>query len=494
MEDFAPEAVRVRELLERAAALLQSGDAAYEGPLSEARALAERIADPASADDARTRIGLFRHAIAAAEGDASEALAHLDEALAAIGRQRRRGLAADRLDDHEASTRLARSRVLHGVQRFDEAAEEIGRARRLAPGTLDPEETDRSARIAAAAVEFARQEYPRARDLYARLAEEYRAAGRLGELCTALIGLAQSHARCGEHAEARLVLDRAEPLVADVDQQGALLQLRAYLEMLRPEDEEPEYGHYDRYVDHVEAYEHVLGITHRAEARKTGAARAHRGEEVEAARVELERAVADARRAGHQLDLATTLIRCSAATQDCALLAADVELHAAAIGQVEEARVMLQGLDQPLLLAAVDYTAASYLAQWHPEVVPESCAVLRAALERCLPAAVYLHRRSFDAEAVATRRGFAEHHARAAVHLACTLAFELGEKRVVAELVELLAAGAEFRGASKRGALLAAAPPPLRFAPDAIVLAAPSADAGRWYGGAIDARPPVPTW
>lgn len=117
-------------------------------------------------------------------------------------------------------------------------------------------------------------------------------------------------------------------------------------------------------------------------------------------------------------------------------------------------------------------------------------------MHRASRAAVYFHIRMFDGSLAAERRSYAAQYASDAFEVAAQLAFGTGNKRIVAELIELRASGAVFSSetAAHSTELLATTSPPLLFAPGEVVLASAFADANTTYGLPIDERAPIPSW
>lgn len=479
MPELNDQAVQVRRLIDRTVELMDRGDDAWRGVFGQACDLAESIVEPSSRDDASCRVAAINRHLCEIAGDLAGALRHNDLELAGIAAQRLRypePAEQARLDDHEWSSRLARSQILQTMQDLPGAGAQAQRSLELAATSLQPAHNRLYTLTTVAAIAMQAQEYSVALASYQELVEQYRRDAPT-ELGTALLGLAQAQACCGALEEATVTANRAEPLLAGVLTETAnLLHLRALIAMLS-QDVSSAQRHAAAHADFASQYASVLPAQHRQEAAKDSAFLVHASGDVFAARAGYEALIAEASTSDDRLAMATALIRGSNATQDCALAQgakAGRADHLAALEQLDQARAIVDELDQPVLVAGVDYQYASFVSQFHPVVDAHSAPVLRAALERCQAAAIFLHQRSFTAVGAAGRQDFITQYALAAFELAFALAFRLGESRQVAELVELRCASATF------------GPPVSGSAPDSQTLTAELATAAAGPGGRRD--------
>ncbi|RRJ88731.1 hypothetical protein EG850_00880 [Gulosibacter macacae] len=503
--EFTADAVRVRELLEQAARLIDAGDPNWQTSFVAAQQLAATVTEPVSADDARSRIALFAHHLFVQAGDFSGALDQLADAQAAITRQRERGLEAVRLNDHEWGLRMSRSAVYQASHDLDSAARETAAALDLAPHTLQPEQRHAAALTSLGAIELLREHYPQARDLYLEATARARAARQPELLGSAVIGLAQAQLLCGEITAAGATLTRADALATTITDRAAIMQLRAAVAAQAPlaaqedlvarEDFAARATATDAYAEYVETHAEFLDPRHHANASQARAHREHLDERVMLAREGYASAFRAAQASGDDLGAVTAAFRLAAATQDAALATTDSALHVEAVELLAQTRPLALTLGLPLLAAAMDVAVANFIRQWELDAPEPSPQRIASAAGLALTAAVFLTRAVFIAEDARLRQDFVRQYAELAYEIGFELSFERGDHESVAELIELRAAGAEFSRSGALGSRLAAtAPPPLQFHPQRLLLAEANATAEQLYALEPDPRPAIPTW
>lgn len=569
MPELSAEAVAIRSLVEELAGRLQQGQPGWQELLARARSLADGITDPVSRSDAELRIANIDHVVALYGGRPTTALAHLDRCLAIIADLRRTAPEAElaRLNDQEWGVRLNRCQVWQALGDLVAAQDDIELSLALAEESLEPDAHRVLSLMSVAAIRFEREDWAGALAGYGELVEQCRRHAPDG-LGIALIGLAQCQARTGSWDEAARTADRAEPLLGgDVDALAALHQVRALVAVGRA-DVAQAGQHFARHAAITERHAGSVDAHHRSEAAKGRAFAAHnRGDLPEACR--LYRAEVDAARAAREdsglpgntsaLRLLGALAQAAGAIQDFALSRPpsrlgrrSPRLHAEALAMTDEACHLALAAERRLLAAALDVQWAKFVLQWHPHLTAAAIGDGTAALERCLPATVFLHHDSYLAERSEDRRAVAGRYAAEAFTVSFALAFGLGRSEVVAELIELRAATGELPGlgsdpddatpagptplldpelaadaetlgavaeldlpaadrarealtpqrrataprttARLRDGLLLNPPPPLRFSPDRLVLADAFVRAGRRYDLAADERSAVSCW
>lgn len=510
---FDAAANRAREQLELAATQLAVGNPAWQTAFAGAVQAANSCTDEASRDDAAIRIHQFAHHLDLNGGDSETALARLNEALLLIERQRQRGDDTTRNNDHRWSALTARCRVHQVRGDLDSAATDAAAALQLAPETCEPEHRTAAGMLSLGAIEMLRGNYADSVQHYRRAVDASRAVPSL--LPESVLGLAQAQARLGQLDEASLSLDRFEALLANagenIDLRAKLLQLRSFIanaqqrrvgSRLAPAAASSQTARdaHREYSDHVARFGAHLEQAHRSAAAAARGMAYHSETDLRAARREAEQALQQSAAAGDQPGQAYALMQLAVIQQDTARFTGDKRHHDAALARLEQASELAVRINQPLYAAGLDTEHARYITQWHGTNNYLELPLLSAALRRATRAAVYLHLRSFDGSLASERRSYAAQYAADAFEVAAQLAFGTGNKRLVAELVELRASGAVFSSGivmpttPNAAELLATEPPPLLFAPGEVALASALADASATYGMSTDERAPIPTW
>lgn len=541
MPELTPEAIEVRDLIVDVAGALDRRRAAWQPSLERARALAATITDPVSGPDARMRVANIDHLLALRDGDPTTAMSHLDSCLAIVDHLRAWHLehgsdAAEltRLNDHEWGVRLNRCQVWQSLGDWDRAWADVESSLRLAEVSLEPAKHKAMSLVSASAIKLETDQFAEAIDL-ARQQVELARKDSPDTVGTALLSLAQTQARVGAYAEAVTTVDRAEPLLAgDVTAMASVHQLRGFLAMARHDLPGAEH-HFAEYAEHTNDHAEVLEPHHLAEAAKGRAFLLHSQGRLREARREYQTEVERSRAAGQPIALASALCQLSGVTQDIALSRTTLRstrMHEQALAEVDEAQQCAATAGRWHLAAGLDVLAAKYLAQFHETVTRRNVDAMTAGLERCLAATVFLHQSTFSVPTAQGRRAMADRHTSEAFDICFALAFRLGIKELVAELIELRCAAGQFHtdgsvphdggaadvvelddldgpDASTLGAMeipaspatvLLAPPPPLLFSPGRIVLTEAFDHASLRYGAALhavpgrDERAAVATW
>lgn len=449
MVELDGDAIEVRRLVEVLAGQLQSGDARWESTLARARALSDAVADPRSRSDAQLRVANIDHVLSLNSGDAVGALAHLDRCLELLAWARDVDVAAAdqrRLDEQEWGVRLNRCQVLQAMGDIEAADADVIFALELASNTDNADRNRAMTLCSVAAIAVEREQWARALR-FAREAVDECVAHGVDALGVALLNLAQSHARIGDHDEATRIADRAEGVIADIQTRTALAHLRGYIAMSR-KDTERAAELFAEYAASAQAHAALLEPHHRSESAKAVGFGLSARADLDGARRHYLAVVETARTEASPMTLVAALVQASGATQDCALVVDDAAMAARRHSEACEmicAAADIALVEQRFSMAAVcDVTHARYVDQFHATADPGSRATLRMALDKVLAAAVYLHHVGFASSRHTERRHFAAERGEAAFALAFSLAFRLGESDVVAQLVELRCAPAFF--------------------------------------------------
>ncbi len=534
MPELTPEAIEVRDLVVDVAGALDRRRAAWQPALDRARALAATITDPLSGPDARMRVANIDHLLALRAGDPAAAMTHLDSCLGIIDQLRAWHHEHDsdqaeliRLNDHEWGVRLNRCQVWQALGDWDEAWVDVERSLALAEVSLEPAKHKAMSLLSASAIKLETDQFADA----IRLAEQQVELSRRDSpdtLGQALLSLAQAQARVGAYADASTSAERAAPLIADdVTAMASLHQLRGFLAMAGRDMAAAE-RHFADHADHTAHHAEALTPDHRSEAAKSRAFLLHSKGKLTEARREYQAEVERSRESGDPIRLAAALCQLSGVTQDIALSRITFRsssMHEQALVEVNEAQQHAAAADRRHLAAGLDVQYAKYIAQFHETVTRRNADAMVAGLERCLAATVFLHRSTFRVPTARGRRAMAERHTSEAFDICFALAFRLGVKELVAELIELRCAAGQFQseaagptepgaatvvelddldgpnastlGGAAAGAsrVLLAPPPPLLFSPERVVLTEAFDNASRRYGvRGHDDRPAVATW
>ncbi|HIT76207.1 MAG TPA: hypothetical protein IAA98_11520 [Candidatus Avipropionibacterium avicola] len=545
MPELTAEAIEVRDLVAQVAGNLERRRGVWAPTLERARQLAATITDPISGPDARMRIATIDHLLALRADQPGEALRLLDECLAGIeglrALHRERGSEEaefTRLNDHEWGVRLNRCQVLQVLGDWDGARDDVQRSLAMADASLQPHHHRSASLVSAVAIGLEREEFAEALALAqdnVRLCREHQPDA----MGTALLTLAQVQARLGDNAAATTNADRAEPLIIDDPTAMANLhQLRALVAMAQRDLTGAEH-HFADYAAHTADHHEVMDRHHRHEAATGRAFLLHSRGDLRGARKEYLAEVERARAGDDPVRLAGALCQLSGVTQDIALSKLSLTritgrrrtMHEQALAEVDQASEHAEAAGRRHLTAGLDVQWAKYVAQYQQFVDPHDLRSVQRGLERCLPATVFLHHATFSVSTASGRRAMAHRHAAEAFTIAFALAFVLGAKEVVAELIELRCAAGQFRvdveatrdeesptsndivelgdldddagGADTLGpadtagapaGVLLAPPPPLLFDPGRIVLTEAFGQASRRYGLPADDRSPVASW
>lgn len=515
MPDLSPAAKQVCELLEDANRLMGRGEPGWQCALDAARQIADQITDPVSADDARTRLAILDAQVSQSNGDLEQSLNQIDLALAAIARQRvRLPDEQTRLNDHEWTALLNRCQVLQAMGDVSAATAVADQCLELAAASLDPIRNTLATLNTVAGLALSAEDYPRAVLLYTQLVDQSRRHS-LDDLLWPLVGLAQSQYLLGELAGARHTAARALAICAgDVTAQANLAQLLGLIELAQ--------GNSGAAAHHLSAFaqqcanpDFLLDPRQQLEAAKAEAIMSHNAGHCSSARSQYDAAVDQARKGPDPAALIGALIQLSGATQDCALVGetADREAtHQAALSQLDEARNIAVRLARPLITARIDVLYAKYLNQWQELLAPSVRDSLREPLEKCLPAVVFFHAFRLTADSSDARDALARQYGQEATELAMSLAFALGDKLTVAEIIELCSASAQFAPAEQvtdmadlpaisgnspeepRLVMSAQLAWPLLLDQRRLVLAEAAAKAHQRYGLELPVSAPIPTW
>ncbi|WP_460490684.1 hypothetical protein, partial [Corynebacterium nasicanis] len=120
---------------------------------------------------------------------------------------------------------------------------------------------------------------------------------------------------------------------------------------------------------------------------------------------------------------------------------------------LDEAAEILRDSPHLTLRASVEVYRALFLASLPHVSIP----LVRALLPQVQAAAIVLRHLSFQVDSAPARREFADYWAREAIEVCCHLAFEIGDNRGVADMIDLVAATPAVRVAGP--SLLVSAPP-----------------------------------
>lgn len=441
MPELTPRAVEVRDELGEIAQLFARGDLRWQARLAKISESVDHIDDPFSRDDATMRVALFRHAALLHAGDPAGARAQLDlseAALTRLGQFVTDDAGRRRHTDQLWTLIYNRAQLEQATGDFEQAAALGERCRALAGDTMDPAQRIRQSMVLNAATALARQDFVAAMSEYEQAVDRYRAEEPAG-LSVVLLGLAQAQLMAGRLEEAERSADRAESLLgADLDQQLALQQLRAQLGFLRQRADSA-----DGLAGYAGAVDERASRAQRQLGAQAAVTSLHASGDLAAAR-EAALALVDETRAGGDPDaLSNALLRLAAVTQDLALTTHGDEgtaLHHAALAALQQAADRVAHQQLPLQAARIEATGADFVAQWHPVVDGTNIQLLRVALDRARAAAQRLEAFAATAETAPERRDLAIQYSEQPVRVAFDLAFRLGEKVILSELIEQRAA------------------------------------------------------
>ena len=434
-------------LLETVTAQMESGDPAWERSLAEARASVGRL--PAAEQmAAEVRLLALDNQGAILRGDLRAARCAIGEALFLV-------------DDEDPGNAQMRFHLLGALLGTHLHAEDLTAASGVLglmreAGWDDPL-ADAMLRLREADLALRQHDYRLAQATYAEAVDLLRRDPTQGELLgSALVSLATAHSFAGDAdaaertaAQARgLASTRAEDLAGLHEVDINVARIRGDVEEMRRL-----YAEYQQF-----AAERGSGLrtdlTLEAAAGTALEAQAA-GDHVGAAHLYRELA----RQQSTPANEALSLMRAAAATWD----SGD---HRAAFALLDDAAALLRGDSYLTLRASLEVYRAQFLMQLPQLYIP----MVRALLPRVQAAAIVLRHLSFQVDTAPARREFALHWATEAVEVSCHLAFEIGDNRGVADMIELVAATPAVRVAGP--SLLISAPPRTRGLDEAYGIAA----------------------
>lgn len=508
MLEFDAAAIRVRDTLLIASQKLFAGDPGWRAHFDEAVSAAQQCTDTVSRNDAAIRIHQFSQGLALNAGNTDAALEHLNQVLPLLDQQLELGDNPARNNDHRWGVYIARCTVYQRRSDLKRAAADAQRAMDLAPNTLSPNDHVAASHMSLGAVEIMRGNYAAAVQHYQQAVDASREMPNL--LPDTVLGLAQAQAQLGLLDESTASLARLEALLVgkpeNIDLRAQLLQLRSYIELARNKRDRTPDGFsaktragteaHRQYSEHIVRHGEHLDYAHLTAAASVRAIAHHSEADYHTAAREADMALAHARSIHDASGEMFALMQLATIRQDLALSTGEQHHHNTSLSYLEQAHELAARIRQPLIMAGNDTEYARYISQWYGTDNYYALPLLEAAMHRASRAAVYFHIRMFDGSLAAERRSYAAQYASDAFEVAAQLAFGTGNKRIVAELIELRASGAVFSSetAAHSTELLATTAPPLLFAPGEVVLASAFADANTTYGLPIDEREPVPTW
>ncbi len=430
----------IRSLCDDAGTRLRSGDISWRDELSTWHAQARENTDPFSRDDSLLRLALLESALADLDGRGQDCLDSLKRALDLIAQQKSRVQDADqlhRLHDQEWTLRLNFTQALRSLGRYDDAQAQVNLLEELAPDTLNPAHRTLATKLEFAALSMSREHYYQAAETYRSLQPLCRSSAP-EFLGVVLLGTAQADMMLGDFAAAELNLNRAEPLLgADPTHIASLQHARAYLSLFASDPLDTPM----RSFLSGEISSEAVAIDPRL-AKQAALMQGHHQH--------VEGRVEDALHAFESLEslafehnglpfLADVLQRSACVHQDLALTIADVNEasahHRTALRKLTQARAIRLSGGHELSTASIDVTSADFLVQWHELHRAVTTEELNQALKSIILAVRTLFRASESIQETRTRHEFVRMRLQHAYEVACTLAFLLGNTRILSALI-----------------------------------------------------------
>lgn len=436
-----------RALLEATAAQMTTGDPAWEQTRATAQACAEQLPAGEQAE-AAVRLLVLDHRAALLRGDLRAARGYLGEALFLV-------------DDEDAGNARMRFHLLGELLQVhlyagDMAAasgvlalmEDTGWEDPLADALLSMREAD---------IALTQHDYRAAQSAYSEAVDILRRDPAQGEMLGAvLVSMATVQSFAGDADAAERTAAQARGLVAaGAEDLAGLHEVDLTVARIRGDVDEVRriYATYQQFL--AERGSGVRPDMH-LEAQAGSALEAQvAGDHAGAALLYRELAG----RQSSPANAALSLLRAAAATWDTGD-------HGAAFALLDDAAALLREDSYLTLRASIEVYRAQFLASLPQLNLP----VVRALLPRVQAAAIVLRHLSFQVDTAPARREFALHWATEAVEVSCHLAFEIGDNRGVADMIELVAATPAVRVAGP--SLLISAPPRTRGLEEAYGIAA----------------------
>lgn len=422
-----------RALLDQAGAFMESGDPRWEEALAAARACAAGLPADA-AGEAGIRLHIADHFVALRDNDLPRARGHLGTALALLDDDPsqdpvRFGLLDDLLKTHLLAEDLP---AAAGTLRLMESLAWEGPQREV---MLRNREGD---------LALAGHDYRAAQAAYNEAVAVARAHPELAEhLGAALVSLATAQSHAGDADSAERTVAQARAVVdSNINDLAGLYEVELSISRIRGDVAAAHriYADYQRFLADKGEFAHR--VLH-DEAAAGSALEAQATGEHEHAAV-LYRELAES--AGHATNRSLSLLRAAAATWD----SGD---HAGAFALLDDAAAGLSDSSYLTLRASIEIYRAQFVASLPYLSIP----VVRSLLPRAQAATIVLRHLSFQVDTAAARREFARYWATEAVEVCCHLAFEIGDNRSVADIIDLVAATPAVRVAGP--SLLVSAPP-----------------------------------
>lgn len=415
----------VRRDADEASIRLHAGDPTWQTHLERAEQLAATITDEFSADDALTRLSLVRGHVASWMGDYPLELEHRRVAMEAIARQKARAPESGqaRLVDHDWGARFSRIEPLRFLGRLQEAVEQAQECLEMAEATPEPGRRRAMALGAIAANSLEAREVEQAVRDYERAIAEMRT--HLPEaLGVTMMGLAQCHFVAHRFDEAELHLQRAEAFsVGDAYLQAQIAYVRAQLAAHRQQGDAG--GLLKEFAEQQGPGGRFGAI--KEDARQL--ALSLDGDPAEAVEQARQAALAQQGGPGEW----SNMVQFANLAQDHALVTGDATYHQAAREALGRAVDLLE--ENSLQAAYLISHDAEFVAQWNQDIGWHNFATLTLVLQQAKEALAKILEYQPDGVRAWTDDYFNVYFV-PALETACDLAFRLGKKDELAELVE----------------------------------------------------------